>query len=111
MEIRVTGRHVEVSPAVKEYAQEKLGKLARFFNRVTSIELLLESVREVQRAEAVAHVEHNAPVVAHSDNADVIAAIDEVAEKIERQLKKHKEIVRDGKKHTDETLRHGGAAD
>lgn len=107
MQVRITGRHVEVTPAVKEYAEEKLGKLVRFFNRITSIELLLESIKGVQRAEAVAHVEHSAPVVGHSDKADVIAAVDEVADKIERQLKKHKEIVRDGKKHTDESLRHG----
>jgi putative sigma-54 modulation protein len=106
LQIRVTGRHVEVEPKVKQYAEEKLGRLVRFFNRVTSVELLLESTKETQRAELVAHMEHNAPVVGHADKPDVITAIDEALEKVERQLKKHKEIVRDGKKHTDESLRH-----
>lgn len=106
MEVRVTGRHVEITAEVRQYAQEKLGRLDRFFNRVRSVELLLDSTRQTQRAEAVAHVEHNSPVVAHSDKPDVIAAIDEVADKVERQLKKHKEIIRDGKKHADQTLRH-----
>jgi len=108
LQIRVTGRHVQVADNVRSYAEEKLGKLLKFFDRISSIEMILESTRDTQHAEAVVHVEHNAPLVADAKEPDIIVAIDQVVEKLERQLKKHKESLRDVRKHSTDTVRGSG---
>lgn len=107
MQIRVTGRHVEVSDRVRSYAEEKLSRLSRYFDRVSSVEVTFDSVRELQHVKAVVHVEHNQPLVAESNQQDVIVAVDEVARELEHQLKKRKEQVRNDRKHAHESIRDG----
>ena len=90
MQLNVTGHHVEVTPALRGYVMKKLERIGRHFDRVIDVlcVLTVESLR--QKAEASLHVSGNA-IHAHATEEDMYAAIDLLADKLDRSIKKHKE--------------------
>lgn len=99
MEIHVTGRHLEVTDALREYAIEKASKLPRYFDRVQQIEILLDRPNNQQyEVEFIVHVEHHDNFVARTPGTDLYGCIDETTDKLERQLTDHKEKLRDRKR-------------
>ncbi len=100
MEITVTGKHIDITPAIREYAESKAGKLPRYFDRVLSIEVLADKRdRQNYEIEMIVHAEHHEPFVAKGTHTDLYACIDGVADKLERQLTDFKEKLRN-RKHT-----------
>ena len=97
MQIVVTGRHVEVTDDVREYVQSKASKLPRYYDRVQSIEVILDHESEQFRAEMIVHADGKQPFVASELGPDSFALIDLLVDKMERQLTKHKEKSRDHK--------------
>lgn len=109
MQIVVSGRHLAVTEAIRTYVQEKFGKLPKFFDhRVASIEVTLETTHGKHHVKAVVHVEHSPPVIAEAETDDCYASVDACVLEAERQLKKHKEMIRNDRKHSGETLRNNG---
>lgn len=90
MQITVSGHHVEVTPALRDYVTSKLGKLQRHFDNITNSTVTLTVEKLVQKAEATVHVA-GADLFAVSEDQDMYAAIDSLADKLDRQLIKHKE--------------------
>ena len=97
MQIRVTGRHVEVTDDVRKYVEEKANKLPRFYDRIHAIEVVLDRESEQFAAEIIVRADRKHTFVASDTGPDTFALIDTLVDKLERQLKRHKEKNRDHK--------------
>ncbi len=90
MNLKITGHHVEVTPALHDYVTNKLERVIRHFDHVTSVQVILSVAKLKQKAEVTLHV-RGKDIYADADDADLYAAIDAVADKLDRQVVKHKE--------------------
>src|SRR5947207_8562144 len=103
MRLQVKGRHIDVTDSLFQYAEKKLGKLARHLSDESrcELELIVEhnpSINESQVAEAT--VWTKGPVLrARESSTDMYASIDLVADKLERQVKRYRERKRRGSAH------------
>lgn len=95
MQMSITGNHIDVTPALREYVSSKMGKLENHFNHVTSMRVVLSVEKLEQKVEATLHVDSGALLHADAVDKDMYAAIDALADKLDRQLKKHKEKIQD----------------
>jgi putative sigma-54 modulation protein len=94
MQLSVTGHHVEVTQALREYVGTKLAKLERHFDHMTDIHCILTVEKLVHKAEATVHM-GGGTIHADSTEDDMYAAIDMLVDKLDRQVKKHKEKLTD----------------
>lgn len=94
MSVQVTARG-DMSDGTKKYAEEKAGKLGRFFEGVSKIDIILDHEGPMQRAEIILSVAKGDPIATHADHSSMRAAIDLVLDKAEARLIRHKEKVRD----------------
>lgn len=99
--INVTGRDSSVSSTNRQHAEEKLSKLARYFNAIEKIEATLGFTGDEASVEVVISIPRGSPIVCHCRAKDLYSAIDLVVDKAEIQLTKHKERVRTRKAKTD----------
>ncbi len=90
MQITISGHHVDVTPALRDHVNNKFTKLQRHFDNITNTTVTLTVEKLVQRAEATVHVA-GADLFALSESEDMYAAIDNLTDKLDRQLIKHKE--------------------
>lgn len=90
MQITVSGHHVDVTPALRDYVNNKLHRLQRHFDNITNTDITLTVEKLIQKAEGTVHVA-GADLFAASESEDMYAAIDLLADKLDRQLIKHKE--------------------
>lgn len=93
MQINISGHHLEVTESLKEYVTSKLERLNNHHDRITNIHVILSVDKLVQKAEATVHVSGK-DLFADATNDDLYAAIDALADKLDRQLIKHKEKMR-----------------
>lgn len=96
MQIVVSGRHINVTAEVKAYALQKAEKLPRFYDRVQSIEIVLDVEGDDFAVDIIVTAGRN-NFIAHESGADVFALIDLIVDKLERQLTRHKERFRNRK--------------
>lgn len=97
MQINITGHHVEVTDALREFVSEKIGKLKRHFDHVTNVHVILTVEGKQQKAEATVHAS-GADLFAQHDTEDMYASIDGLIDKLDRQIIKHKEKITDHNK-------------
>ena len=97
VQISVTGRHVEVTEDVKEYAEKKMAKLPRYYDRVQAIQVILDHESENFAVEVIVSAQGTNPIIARDVGPDTFALIDGLADKLERQLTKLKERFRNRK--------------
>lgn len=90
MQINITGLHLEVTDALRDYLEEKFERLERHFDRIIAIQVVLQVEKLKQKAEATLHVAGR-EVVANAEHEDMYASIDLLVDKLDRQLIKHKE--------------------
>jgi putative sigma-54 modulation protein len=109
MNLLLTGQHVEVSPALRAYVEEKLDRVVRHFDQIIEVAVVLgvEKPSEKdkrQRAEVNLRVKGN---VFHLDHyaENLYAAIDGLVDRLDRQVLKHKGKIQD---HKHEPLKHLG---
>ncbi|MFU2486975.1 ribosome hibernation-promoting factor, HPF/YfiA family [Thauera sp. WH-1] len=102
MNLNITGRHVEVTPAIRDYVTSKLDRVIRHFDNVTSVAVILSVEKLKQNAEVTLHV-RGKDIFVESDDADLYAAIDAMADKLDRQVQKYKQKQAD---HNHETIKH-----
>ena len=103
MEINVIGRHLEITPAIREYAQQKMAKLPRYYDRIQSVEVVADRADhhdEHYAVEIIVQVDRTDPFVAKVAGRDLYACIDASVDKLERQLTDHKEKLRNRKHKT-----------
>lgn len=90
MQVSVTGHHVDVTDSLRNYVEEKISKLKRHFDNVTDIHVILTVEKLQQQAEATVQVS-GAKLFAEDTREDMYAAIDNMVDKLDRQIIKHKE--------------------
>ncbi len=95
MRIQITGRHVGVTEAMKDYAREKIAKLERLYDRMTGVEVTMEGGSDRKVVEIVADVGRGLRLVGKAESPDMYAAVDLAEEKLGRQLLRHKQKLTD----------------
>lgn len=95
MNLTISGHHLEVTPALRTYVTSKLDRITRHFDQVVDVKVILtvEKLRERerrQRAECNIHVK-GSDMFAESAHADLYAAVDELMDKLDRQVVRHKD--------------------
>ena len=101
MQINLTGHHVDITPPMREYVMSKFERLERHFDRVTNVHVILSVEKLRQKAEAELHL-NGAQVFADHTEEDMYAAIDGMVDKLDRQIKRHKEKIKSHRgNHTD----------
>ena len=94
MQLDVTGHHVDVTPALRDYVETKLGRIERHFDHVTGVHCILTVEKLRHKAEATMQVS-GGRLYAEATEEDMYAAIDLLIDKLDRQVKKHKEKLSD----------------
>lgn len=94
MNINITGHHIEVTPAIRDYVTGKLDRVLRHFDSVTSVHVILSVEKLQQKADITLHVKGK-DIFADATDGDLYASIDAVTDKLDRQVVKYKE------KHSD----------
>lgn len=100
MQIKISSKHMDLTAAIEEYAEKKVEKFPRFFDRIQQVEIVIDKTRNGYNAEVITDVEHHEPFVASGDHLDLYACIDQVVDRSIRQLKDHKSRLRDNKHNT-----------
>ncbi len=90
MHVDLTGHHMDVTDSLKTYVNDKMKRLERHFDQVTSIHVTLGIEKNRHRAEASIRL-IGSDVFADSMQEDMYAAIDSLVDKLDRQIKKYKE--------------------
>lgn len=93
MQINLTGRHVEVTEALRDYVDTKFAKLERHFDHINNVYVILNVEKLSQIAEATLHL-NGGEIFATAEHQDMYAAIDSLIDKLDRQVIKHKEKVK-----------------
>lgn len=101
--ITVCGRHMDLSERLKTYAEEKAGKLERFYDRVQTVEVVFDKQNLTHKCEIIVKADHHQTFVAKEEHEEPYAALDAVVKDLERQLRRHKEKFRN-RKHPDGVL-------
>jgi len=91
MLVKVTGRHMSVTDAMKTYAEEKASRLPRLSRRISQIQVILDFEGSMAKSELIVDVERAGDFVAREKGKDMYAAIDIAVDKLQRQLREHKE--------------------
>jgi putative sigma-54 modulation protein len=92
MHFSVKGRNLEITPAIRAYAQEKLNRLTRYLENIVSMHVVLSLAKHRQIAEVTLHV-RDLTIRAEEESDDLYSSIDLVAEKLERQILRYKERI------------------
>ena len=95
MNLTISGHHLEVTPALRTYVESKLDRITRHFDQVVDVKVLLSIENQTekerrQKAECNIHVKGN-DMFAESAHADMYAAVDELVDKLDRQVVRHKD--------------------
>ena len=105
MNLKITGHHLEVTPAIRAYITEKLERVKRHFDHVIDISVTLSVVKLVQKAEATLHV-RGKDFHAEASHEDMYAAIDALTDKLDRQVLRHKDKITN---HSRDSVKHHSA--
>lgn len=98
MLFNITGKHVNITEAIRAHAQEKTSKLPRFYNSINQVEVIVDGNDGGNvSVEVIARGEHSNVFVVTEAGTDVYACIDVAVHKLERQLKRKKGRQRDNK--------------
>lgn len=103
MQLTITGHHVDVTPALHAYVTEKMQRINRHFDSVISLSVIL-SVEKLQHgAEATLHTAGKS-LVANASELDMYAAIDDLVDKLDKQVRRYKDKRSDHQASRDEKL-------
>lgn len=90
MNVIVNGRHLSVTPALRSYAEEKIKKFDRYFSNITEAVVTLSIEKYRHKAEVLLKA-NGTMIQAEGITGEIYSSIDEVVEKLEKQVKKYKE--------------------
>lgn len=94
MQPNITGHHVDITPALRTFISDKMQRISRHFDHVISLNIVLTVEKHRNEAEATLHTAGKS-LFATASNDDMYAAIDDLVDKLDKQVKRHKERVRD----------------
>ncbi len=94
MNLQISGHHLEITPAIHEYAKGKLERVTRHFDHVIDVNVILSVDKLKQKAEVTVHLWGKDLHVEFAED-DLYAAIDSLVDKLDRQVQKHKQKLQD----------------
>jgi putative sigma-54 modulation protein len=97
MNLMVSGHHLEVTPALRTYVQEKIGRVTRHFDHVIDAHVILTANKLNQKAEVTLHVPGK-DLHCECEEGDLYAAIDVLADKLDRQVLKYKDKLHESRR-------------
>lgn len=90
MQLSISGHHVDLTESLNSYIEQKFEKLDRHSDQITQVHVVLNVEKLQHLAEATAHIK-GAELFANADAEDMYSAIDQMVDKLDRQVIKHKE--------------------
>ena len=90
MQINITGHHLDLTESLNTFVHQKFEKLERHYDHITQVHVVLSMEKFVHKAEATAHVT-GTELFANAEAEDMYSAIDQMLDKLDRQIIKHKE--------------------
>lgn len=106
MNLTISGHHLDVTPAIREYVMNKLERVRRHFDQVIDVTVVLSVEKLRQKAEINLHL-RGKDLHCEATDEDLYAAVDLLIDKLDRQVVKHKECV---KAHNAEALKRQATA-
>jgi putative sigma-54 modulation protein len=100
MQINVKGKHLEITEAIDSYVRKKCERLTRYFDKVQSIDCVIEKEHNGYHVEFIVDVEHHEDFIVNYRDADLYAAIDLAVDREARVISEHKKRTRDHKHGT-----------
>ena len=94
MNLQISGHHLEITPAIHDYVTEKLERVTRHFDNVIDVNVILSVDKLKQKAEVTVHLSGK-DIFVESIDEDLYASVDSLADKLDRQIQKHKQKVQD----------------
>ncbi|MFA7094861.1 MAG: ribosome hibernation promoting factor [Gammaproteobacteria bacterium] len=94
MQINLTGHHIDITQALRDYVTSKMERLERHFDHVLDVHVVLSVEKLRQKAEATLYI-RGGSIHADAVDEDMYAAIDALIDKLDRQVKRHKEKLTD----------------
>lgn len=107
MNLQLTGHHIEITPAIRDYVSTKLQRITHHFDHVIDVSVTLSVEKLRRKIEASVHV-RGKDIFCESADADMYAAIDSLIDKLDRTVIKHKEKSLEHR-HNGESLKHRAA--
>jgi putative sigma-54 modulation protein len=90
MNLNLTGRHLEITPAIRQHVSDKFAKIKNHFDNVIDVNVILSVEKLQQKAEASVHISGKT-IFVECEDANLYVAIDNLIDKLDRQIIKHKE--------------------
>lgn len=106
MNLSIQGHHIEVTPALRGYVMSKLDRIRRHFDQVIDVSVVLGVDKLQQKAEVTLHVKGK-DLFAEAVDTDLYAAIDLLADRLDRQVLKYKNKRQD---HAHDAIKHQDVA-
>jgi putative sigma-54 modulation protein len=94
MNLKISGHHIEVTPAIRDYVDGKLERVTRHFDNVIDVVVILSVEKLKQKAEVTVHLSGK-DVYVEAIDEDLYAAVDILVDKLERQVQKYKQKLQD----------------
>ena len=92
MNLHMTGHHLDITPALRDYVTSKLTRINRHFDHVIDVSMIMTVEKLAQKVEANVHLSGK-NIFAECSDSDMYAAIDLLVDKLDRQIIKHKEKI------------------
>ncbi len=86
---------MDLTNAMEEYASKKSDRLSRFYDRIQDVDIVVDKPSHEFEVEVIAHVERHDPFIASCRGEDYYACVDDVVDKLTRQITDHKERLKD----------------
>ena len=94
----ISGKHIEITDAIREHAQDKAEKLPRYYNSINRVEIIVEGNEGgMPSVEVIARAEHGKVFLGKETGEDTYACIDVAVHKVERQIRRKKDKERNNK--------------
>jgi len=95
----ISGKHIEITEAIRKHAQEKTSKLPKYYNSINQIEVIMDGSEGGNTSvEIIARAEHSKIFVSTETGEDAYRCIDMAVHKLQRQLRRMKSKERDNKR-------------
>ena len=90
MQLNLSGHHLDITSSIRQHTSDKLIKIKHHFGNVMNVNMILEVQKDLQKAEATIHVS-GADLFAKAQSSDMYVSIDQLINKLDSQIIKHKE--------------------
>ncbi|MDC1220843.1 ribosome-associated translation inhibitor RaiA [Candidatus Thioglobus sp.] len=90
MQLNLSGHHLDITSSIRQHTSDKLTKIKHHFDSVMNVNMILEVQKDLQKAEATIHVS-GADLFAKAQSSDMYVSIDQLINKLDSQIIKHKE--------------------